>query len=197
MSHRWSVYAAVVVVTLSLSVAVLGAPQDDYQAGQTIGNAPANRAGVVNNIRSGSAATNQPSYNTNPPEKSAASGDMGAAAQTKKANCASTPNDPECAGMNIGTANRPKQTIAPSDPILSGEAVARDPRLVLNEIDKAYSTCRVGETNQTVERLPQDAHCRTEGSLYMHTKHLDRNDSKLILGRAIQRPRRDVRGRSV
>lgn len=128
------------VAMAALHVAAAAGPAEDFAAGKALGNA--RKGETVEAIKNGRAQQTDPNYNTNPPQKALyGNTNLSGPAAAQQALCATTPNDPSCAGTAQGQAARPRQYITNADPALAGQGAADDPSRILGNIASTYSAC--------------------------------------------------------
>ena len=100
---------------------------------------------LKNGSSTAAVSSTNPSYTATPPQAQYyTSKDLASPATAQAADCQAKPNDPVCAGIAVGTAQRPKSTVNYSDPALTGQTVGANPTLILGEIAQTYNACSIG-----------------------------------------------------
>lgn len=125
---RWPGLLLMIACALGWSSAALAQSAPDpqqkaFEDGKALGRSQAGP--VSTGVRDGSASTTVPNYTTDPPQKGYwGTQDFNSPLAAQQAQCASTPNDPLCAGVATGSQPRPAYPVSMSDPALAGADAA-------------------------------------------------------------------------
>lgn len=100
---------------------------------------------LKNGTSAAAVSSTNPNYTATPPQAQYySSKDLASPAAAQATDCKAKPDDPVCAGISVGTAQRPPSTVTYSDPALTGQTVGANPTLILGEIAQTYNACSIG-----------------------------------------------------
>lgn len=136
-------------------------PQQTFDDAQALGRA--RNGDAAKSVNSGTVQATLPNYSgTSAPGADAYSKNPTAGAAALRAQCAKTPDDPTCAGVNSGTQNRPQTYIRLDDKALAGRSAVTHPQAIVGEFSTTYNACTTSTPQLQADATYLDTSCHLD-----------------------------------